>query len=808
MNKQAKIIIIGGGVVGCSTAYHLALMGCKDVILLEMNELTSGSTWHAAGNVPTYSGSRNIMKLQHYSVKLYAELARDKDFPINYHNTGSLRLARNPERLEEFRHSVAVANAMGMEYQLFSDEQTQSIYPFLNLDDVYGVLWDPYDGDIDPSQLTQAFARKARQAGVSIERFSPVRAINQLNGGAWQISCDEGRYTGEIVVNAAGYRGAEIAAMVGQFLPIVSMQHQYLVTESIKELSEREEKIPLLRDPDDSYYLRQERDGLILGPYEWKATPHWQDGRLPEDFSFQLYPDDLDRLEWYIESACKRVPILGQVGVQKVINGPIPYSPDGNPYIGPAFGLNNFYHCCSFSFGICQAGGAGKTIAEWILDGKPEWDFWTLDPRRYTGYATQKYVVEKARELYQHEYAIPFPYEERDAGRPAKMTPVYPRLQAKGAQFGARGGWERATWFPRKGDDCEQKLSFKRQRPWSDAVAEECKAVQERVGILDLGGFTKFELSGDGAAQWLDSMIAGNLPRVGRISLSYFCLPSGGVWSEMTLTRLAKDRFWLISAAAAEWHDEQWLRQHLPDDESVRLSNITEQSGTLILAGPRSRELLSELTAADLSNKAFPWLSCRHIDLGFCTALALRVNYVGELGWELHLPTSSMLAAYDALWEAGQNYGISDFGMYAMESLRVEKCYRAWKVELDCEYSPLRSGLDRFVNLEKKDFLGKKAIEAEYEQGLPDVFAAFVLDEGKYDAVYGCPVTLNGENVGYTTSGAFGYRLQKSIALGYIRNDLAIPGTEVTVRVFGEDRKGVVTQEPVYDPENARLLDK
>ena len=439
------------------------------------------------------------------------------------------------------------------------------------------------------------------------------------------------------------------------------------------------------------------------------------------------------------------------------------------------------------------------------MEGKPEWDLWVLDPRRYTGHATQKYVVEKAVELYQHEYAIPYPYEERPAGRPAKTTPVYSRLQAKGAMFGARGGWERATWFPRKEEQAVEQLSFATRRNWFDTVREECKAVEERVGVLDLGGFSKFELQGKGAAEWLNSMIAGDLPRIGRISLSYFCQPSGGVWSEMTLTRLAEDHFWLISAAAAEWHDEQWLRQHLPAQSDLRLNNITEQTGTLILAGPKSRDLLAELTDSDLSNKGFPWLSCRKIDLGYCHALALRVNYVGELGWELHLPTSSMLSVYDAIQEVGGKYGLADFGMYAMESMRMEKCYRAWKVELDSEYSPLRSGLDRFVNLDKAEFIGREAMQAEKENGLPDVFIALELDEGEHDAVYACPVFKDGETVGYTTSGAYGHRVAKHLALGYVRTDLAEPGTELTVKVFGQERKARVVAEPIYDPQNKRL---
>ncbi|MGH6886623.1 MAG: FAD-dependent oxidoreductase, partial [Geminicoccales bacterium] len=490
MADHARVVIIGGGAVGCSALYHLALLGWTDCILVERDELTSGSTWHAAGNCPTFSTSWNVIKLQRYGNALYARLAASADASITHHVTGSIRLAHSRDRMDEFSHVRAMARAQGLELEVISPGEAKELYPFLELDDLEGGLWDPYDGDIDPSQLTQAFAREARARGCQIRRSTRVIGLEPGKNGGWRVITDKGEIECEIVVNAAGYRAGEIMAMVGQHLPIVAMSHQYLVTEAIPELeARREKKLPLLRDPDVSYYLRQERAGLLLGPYEWDARPHWLSG-IPEDFANQLFEDDLDRLERYIEAAIGRVPILGSVGVQRVINGPIPYSPDGNPYIGPAHGLENFYQCCCFSFGIAQAGGAGKTLAEWVAHGEPEWDMWPFDPRRYTGYATRSYVVAKAIELYQNEYAIAFPYEERPAGRPARTTALYDRLEAKGAMFGARGGWERATWFPRNGEPREQKLSFRRTN-WHEAVGDECRAVRERVGILDLGGFTK-----------------------------------------------------------------------------------------------------------------------------------------------------------------------------------------------------------------------------------------------------------------------------------------------------------------------------
>jgi dimethylglycine dehydrogenase len=560
-----------------------------------------------------------------------------------------------------------------------------------------------------------------------------------------------------------------------------------------------------MRDPDSSYYLRQERDALLLGPYEKEnAVARWADG-VPAEFAYQLYPDALDRLESYIEDAMARVPILGSVGMQKVINGPIPYSPDGNPYIGPAHGLTNFYQCCCFSFGIAQAGGAGKAVAEWIAHGEPEWDFWTLDPRRYTDYATKKYVVAKAVELYQNEYAIAFPFNEWPAGRPAKTTALYDRLKAKGAMFCARGGWERAAWFPRDGEAAVQQPSFRRTN-WHDTVGEECKAVREAVGILDLGGFTKLIVEGPGAAAWLDRMICGRLPKQGRITLSYMLNERGGIVSEFTITRLAEDRFYLISAAAAEWHDLDWLERHLPADGSVRVVNLSARLASLVLAGPKARDVLSQVTDADLSNAAFPWLTGKEIEIGYTRMLALRVNYVGELGWELHVPMESLVPVYDELWAAGEVHGIRDFGMYSMDSLRLEKCYRGWKSDMTHEYTPLMASLDRFIDFQKPEFNGMAALVEESKRGPKERLVPLLLD-GSVDADAPACATVwqDGERVGLVTSGGYGHTIGRSIALAYVRTDLAKPEQQLEIEILGERRPAIVAPEPIYDPSNARL---
>jgi dimethylglycine dehydrogenase len=777
----------------------------KDALLLERDELTSGSTWHAAGNLPTFSTSWSILKLQKYSAALYRELAASAENPINYHLTGSVRLAHTRNRMDEFRHVKSMGKANGLDYDILSPAELKQRYPFIETHDILGALWDPLDGDIDPSQLTQALARAAREQGARIRRHTRVTALAQRPGGDWLVTTDKGDIVAEIVVNAAGYRAGEIMSMVGRHLPIAVMSHQYLVTEDVPELQGRDERLPLLRDPDTSYYLRQERDGFILGPYEWKATPMWLDG-MPDDFANQLWNDDFERLEPYIEDAMARVPALGRAGIKRGVNGPIPYSPDGNPYIGPEPGLRNFFHCNTFSFGITQGGGAGKALAEWVTQGYTEWDLWSLDRRRYTAYATTPYTVAKAIEVYQNEYASSFPYEERPAGRPLWTSPLYETLKTKGARFGARGGWERAVYFDLQGTLPPEQLSFRRENVWQAVVAEEVTAVRERVGVLDLPGFTKYELKGPGAAAHLDQLTCSKLPSVGRVSLAYALTPMGKLWSEFTITRLAEDHFYIISAAIAATHDMDLLTQSLPAGSLITVRDVSAEFGSLIVAGPRARDVLAQVTKDDLSNAGFPWLTARHIDTVSGRLLAMRVNYVGELGWELHAPLDQMPALYAAIWQAGQAFDIRDFGMYAMDSLRVDKCYRGWKSDLESGYTPLEASLDRFIDAKKPSFVGRDALLAELARGPAQRFVPLTFDEpGDAEAPY-CAQVFHGEqNVGLTTSGVWSHTLGKSVALAYVRADLAQPGTRLQVEVLGEMRAATVQSEPLFDPTNLKL---
>ena len=804
MNEHVRVAVIGGGAVGCSALYHLARRGWTDALLLEQDELTSGSTWHAAGNCPTFSSAWGILKLQKYSAALYRALAEDPAYPITYHVTGSVRLSHTAERLAELRHVCGMARANGLDYAILSPAELRARYPLIELHDLNAALWDPLDGDIDPAQLTQALAAAARRLGARVRRFSRVTALAPRPGGGWTLRTqDDAAIAADIIVNAAGYRAGEVMALLGRKLPIAVLSHQYLVTEDVPDIAGRDARLPLLRDPDASYYLRQERGGFILGPYEWDATPMWLDG-IPDDFAHKLWNDDLGRLEPYIEDACARVPALGRVGVRRVVNGPIPYAPDGNPYIGPAHGLRGFYHCNTFSFGICQAGGAGKAIVEWVIDGTPEWDLWSLDPRRYTGYATQTFAIAKAIEVYQNEYAPSFPNEERPAGRPLRTSPLYPLLAAKGARFGARGGWERATWFG--ADAGDDRPSFRRDRAFFAAVGAEVKAVRTAVGLLDLPGFTKFRVTGAGAASWLDRLLCSRLPRVGQIALTYALNERGRLVSEFTATRLAPDDFYLCSAASAEWHDADLLHATLPADGSVRIEDVGAGIGTLVLAGPRARDVLAAVTRADLSSAAFPWLSAREIAIGAAKVLALRVTYVGELGWELHAPVEHMVGLYQALCEAGAAHGVRDFGIYAVDSLRLDKCYRAWKLDLETGFSPLEAALDRFVDLDKPDFVGRAALLAERQRGVAQRLVPLLLDDaGDHDAPACAGVFHDGARVGLVTSGGWSFDRSRSVALAYVRADLARAGTRLAVDVYGTMRAATVATEPLYDPTNARL---
>jgi dimethylglycine dehydrogenase len=805
--NTARVVIIGGGAVGASCLYHLAKAGWTDCLLLEKNELTAGSTWHAAGNVPTFSASWSIMNMQRYSAELYRNLGTEVDYPMNYHVTGSVRLAHTQERLDEFRRVVGMGRYQGMALQLLTPDEIQSRYPFLETHDLTGALYDPYDGDIDPAQLTQALAKGARNLGARIERFCPVTAVRR-EGGEWVVSTEKGEVRCEYVVNAAGYYAREVGKMFGRDVPMMVMSHQYMLFDTVPEIAAHSAatggKLPLLRDVDSSYYLRQEKNGFNLGPYERNCKAHWisEGDPFPQDFSFQLFPDDLERLEWYIEDAMARVPLLASAPLTKVINGPIPYTPDGNPLIGPMPGVPNAFEACVFTFGICQAGGAGKVLAEWVTQGATEWDMWSCDPRRFTGFEDQDYCIAKGMEVYGHEYAMHFPHFAWPEGRGKKLSAVHDRVADKGAVFGVYNGWERANWYARPGDDTSGAGSqtWKREGAWFGAVKAECEAVRDAAGILDLPGFSRFRLSGAGAADWLTAQITGKLPKIGRMGLAYFADDMGRIVTEMSVARIAEDEILLITAASAQSHDREWLLRHL--GAGLCLRDETDDWSCQILTGPASRAVLAEICGADLTA---PWLSFQTAVVAGAEVVLMRVSFAGELGWEIHSRRADTPKVWDMVLAAGKPHGLLPFGMFALNSLRIEKGYRTWKGDLSTDYTVLQGGLGRFVDW-NHDFRGKAALAAEKQQGVTKQFVTLLVQSDVYDPPYMSTIWHDGTVVGETTSGYYGHRVKACIALGMLRADLAVPGTVLEVEIFGQKHRAVVQEDaPLWDPKNARI---
>jgi dimethylglycine dehydrogenase len=810
--STSRVVVIGGGAVGTSVLYHLAKMGWSDCLLLEKNELTSGSTWHAAGNCPNFVGSWTVMKIQSNSTALYRRLGQEVDYPMNYHVTGAIRLAHSRQRMEEFRHVEAMGRQMGVELQEMSPAEMQGVYPFLQTHDLYGGQWDPFDGDIDPAQLTQALAKGARDMGAKIIRFCPVTGVEREND-EWVVKTAIGEVRCEYVVNAAGYRADEIGKMFGRDVPCICMAHQYLITESIDELTARKEKLPLLRDPDSSYYLRQENDGLLLGPYEFNCKAHWvtSDDPRPADFSFQLWNDDLERLEWYIEDAIARVPILGSGGITRVVNGPIPYTPDGLPLIGPMPGVSNAYEACVFTFGIVQAGGAGKLLSEIIVEGEPETDGWAVDPRRFTDHVDSVHTHAKAVETYSHEYAMHFPHIQWPAGRKAKTSPIYETLKAKNAAFGSYGGWERAEYF--LADEEEERMvdSYDRQ-PNFGTVGAECRHVAEHAGLLDLTGFSRFEVKGIDARTWLDGLVTNRTPKEGRIGLIYFATERGKVLTEMTATCFTDDHFWLITGAGALWHDRDWLRTHLPEDGSVEIKDLTRDLGSLLLTGPKSPAIMEKLTGASMDQVSFPWLTHQKVNFAGIEAIAIRVSFVGEAGWEIHADIDKLLDLWNAINDAGAEHNLGLFGMLALDSMRLEKGYRSWKSDLTSDYSVLESGLGRWVNTNKSDFIGKAALQAEQQQGSKRRYVVMTLEDPKDgepfgEAVYLSSIREGDKDIGLIVSSGYGHRVDKSIAYGVIDED-AFDGdmSSLTVNVLGRSRAATIVEgEVLYDSGNEKV---
>ena len=809
MKSHARVVIIGGGAVGVSTLYHLAKKGWSDVVLIERKELTSGSTWHAAGLLPLFNMSYSVGQIHKYSVNLYRSLQEETGLNPGLSQVSNIRLATHRDRMDEYMQYAGVAETIGVHVERLTPDEVIDIWPLAVKDGLVGAIRHPDDGYIQPADLTQALAKGARDRGAEIYRNTVVSAISRTPSGEWKVTTDKGEISCEHVVSATGNFARRTGAMVGLDIPVIPVEHQYIVTEPHPAIRERQAKglpeMGVLRESDGSWYMREENGGLILGPYEVGAPVCYFDG--PDDDSeYELFQEDLERLMPHIESAIARVPAFGEVGVKKVYNGAIAYTPDGSPIVGPAWDLPNFWLNEGHSFGITAAGGAGWQLAEWMVEGEPTIDMNGVDPRRFGDYATKSYLKEKNEEAYSHVFITHFPDEERPAARPLRTAPCYDRMKNLGAVFGQKFGWERPNFFATDGMEQKDDWSFRRSN-WFEAIKKECKNVRENVGLLDMSAFAKCRIKGPKAEEFLDKLVANKLPKkIGRINLCHALNTKGGVHSEFTIMREAEDSFYLVSAGAYQRLDHDWILKWMPSDGSVQFENLTNSMGVLVVSGPKARELMTRVSKDDFSNENFKWLSAKNVDIGFAPVNAMRVNFVGELGWELHHPIEYQNHIFDKLMDAGKDLNLKPYGIRAMNSLRVEKSYKLVGTELSIEYSPYESGLDRFVHPNKGSFIGLDALNKWREKGFDNKLITLEIHNATDADVLGNnPIYENGKVIGRATGGDFGFRLNKSIALGMVKPELANVGQKLKIDILGKMHEATILEESPYDPENKLL---
>ncbi|MGI9483613.1 MAG: GcvT family protein [Hyphomicrobiales bacterium] len=801
MKTHAQVVVIGGGIAGCSTLYHLTCEGITDAVLVERDELTSGTTWHSAAQVTNFGAVQTMVGLKSHSIRLYSELAADPDYPINYHHgDGGIRLAGTQDHIDGYNHFISLARGMGVDFELIDAAECERRHPLIRTDGLLGGLWDPLDGDIDPAQLTQALARRARNAGAEIYRHNPVHDLTQKPGGEWVVHTLKGDIECEIVVNACGYRVNEVGRMMGVEHPVVSMEHQYFLTEPVGELEALGHRVPLIRDPIDDFYSRQEKQGLLVGIYEQNCKTWGMEGIDP-DFSNALCPNDLDRCLDNMERVFERLPCLTQTGIHTVINGPITYSADGLPLVGQIPGKRNAYCIIGLRAGIGEGGGHGKILAELIAHGESEWDTWCLDPRRFTRYADTKYTALKAIEDYQNEFRFHMPHEHRPAGRCAKVTPLYEPLKRAGAAYDVVNGWERAAFF-KPSSEFEPEHSF-RFANWHGVVAKEVDCVQSRVGLMEVSGFNRFEISGTGVHQWLSALSCSRVPeKVGKVGLIYLLNRFGNVKAEATIANLQEGIVWYGSAAAAEYHDIDWLTEYLPADGSIRIKSLTNTHTILVVAGPQSRALLQVAAPEnDWFQKSFPWLSVRECRIGSANMVAMSVSLSGELAWELHVANDQLREVYQTLVDAGEEFGLGHFGLYAAESMRLEKGYKHWKGDLITEFNPYETGLARFVRNENS-YIGKEALEEMLAAGPRRNFVTMVVESQDGPAQPGDSIVSGDAVVGTVTSAGWGHRIGKNVAMGFVKPVFSKLDTEVSIQMLGQLIPAIVCADCLYDAES------
>ncbi len=805
MKTHAKVVVIGGGVVGCSVLYHLTRFGWTDVVLLERSELTSGSTWHAAGGMHTINGDPNVAKLQKYTVDLYKEIEEYSGQDIGLHMTGGVMLAATEERFDWLKSIMAKGRYMGLDAELITPDEAAKLFPLMDPTQFVGALYDEVEGHLDPYGTTHAYAKSAKKNGAEIELHTKVEALTQQTDGTWRVTTDKGDIIAEHVVNAGGLWAREVGRMVGLELPVLAMEHMYLLTDDMPEVAEfnaatGKEMLHAV-DFDGELYLRQERKGMLMGTYEKDCRP-WSPKETPWTFGHELLEPDLDRIAPSLEVGFRHFPAFENAGIKQIINGPFTFAPDGNPLVGPIRGLPGFWSACAVMAGFSQGGGVGLALANWMIDGDPGFDVFAMDVARFGDYATMRYTNAKVQENYSRRFSIRFPNEELPAGRPLKTSPIYDLLKAEGAQFGASHGLEVPLWFAP--DGVSDAFSWRRSTDF-DHVGEEAKAVREAVGIIETTGFAKYRVSGAGAAEWLDGILAARIPAQGRMVLAPMLKADGKLIGDFTLANRGDD-FLIIGSGIAEDYHMRWFAQHLPGDGSVTVEALGASLTGLSIAGPNARALLEAVSGEDVSNTAMRFMDIRHMDLGMAPCTVGRVTFTGDLGYEIWMAPEYQRHVYKALKEAGADLGLRDFGLRALNALRLEKNFGGWAREYRPIYTPIEAGLDRFVALGKDaDFIGKEAAKADRATGGKLRLRSFVVEARDADVIGDEPIYQSGEVVGWVTSGGFAHTSAISVAMGYVPVEVADRDDGWEVELLGERFAARLQPQPLFDANGSRM---
>ena len=802
MKTTTRVVVIGGGVVGCSVLYHLTKLGWSDVMLIERSELTSGSTWHAAGGFHTLNGDTNMAALQGYTIGLYAELEELTGLSCGLHHSGGMTLADTTERFDMLKAERAKHRYMGLDTHILSPEEVKAKADFVNIDGIVGALYDPLDGHLDPSGTTHAYAKAARLGGAEIVTHNRVLETNPRPDGTWDIVTEKGTIHAEHVVNAGGLWAREVAAMAGLYLPLLPMAHQYLVTEAVPEIADRDEEIPHVIDPGGESYLRQEGDGFCIGFYEQPCEP-WAVGGTPWEFGHELLNDHFEKIEDSVDFAYRRFPILEKAGVKRVIHGPFTFAPDGNPLVGPVPGMRNYWSACAVMAGFSQGGGVGLSLAQWMIEGETERDPRAMDVARFGRWTTPGYTVPKVIENYQNRFSVSYPNEELPAARPFRTTPMYDIWDKMGAVFGQAYGLEVVNYFARDGEARYETPSFRRSNAF-DTIGDEVRAVRASVGINEVHNFGKFKVTGPNARAWLDRIMAGRIPAPGRLALNPMLAPSGKIVGDFTVSCLAEGDFRLTASYGSQDYHLRWFEDHAED--GVTVENISDKMTGLQIAGPNARKVLEQVTAADVSAEAFRFLDVKRMVIGMADCVVQRVSYTGDLGYEIYCDPTSVRQLFATLWKAGEAFDMKPFGMRAMMSLRLDRFFGSWQREFSPDYTAAETGLDRFISFKKNtDFIGRSAAEAERAAPPARQLCAFVIDADDADVWGYEPIWLEGEVVGFCTSGGYSHHAGVSVAQGFLPRDKVADGLAVEIEILGSKRPARVVTEALFDPECARF---